>query len=253
MHALIIYDDLSKQAVAYRQMSLLLRRPPGREAYPGDVFYLHSRLLERAAKLNKENGGGSLTALPIIETQAGDVSAYIPTNVISITDGQIFLETDLFYQGIRPAINVGLSVSRVGSAAQVKAMKQVSGSIKLELAQYREMAAFSQFGSDLDASTQKLLNRGARLTELLKQGQYKPLPVEEQILVIFAGVNGYLDDLDINKVNEFEDYLLENFRKTQKKLIQIIKTKLSLDDQTKKEISLALDTIKKEFLKENKS
>ena len=253
MHALIIYDDLSKQAVAYRQMSLLLRRPPGREAYPGDVFYLHSRLLERAAKLNKENGGGSLTALPIIETQAGDVSAYIPTNVISITDGQIFLETDLFYQGIRPAINVGLSVSRVGSAAQVKAMKQVSGSIKLELAQYREMAAFSQFGSDLDASTQKLLNRGARLTELLKQGQYKPLPVEEQILVIFAGVNGYLDDLDINKVNEFEDYLLENFRKTQKKLIQIIKTKLSLDDQTKKEISLALDTIKKEFFKENKS
>ncbi len=253
MHALIIYDDLSKQAVAYRQMSLLLRRPPGREAYPGDVFYLHSRLLERAAKLNKENGGGSLTALPIIETQAGDVSAYIPTNVISITDGQIFLETDLFYQGIRPAINVGLSVSRVGSAAQVKAMKQVSGSIKLELAQYREMAAFSQFGSDLDASTQKLLNRGARLTELLKQGQYKPLPVEEQILVIFAGVNGYLDDLDINKVNEFEDYLLENFRKTQKKLIQTIKTKLSLDDQTKKEISLALDTIKKEFLKENKS
>ena len=196
MHALIIYDDLSKQAVAYRQMSLLLRRPPGREAYPGDVFYLHSRLLERAAKLNKENGSGSLTALPIIETQAGDVSAYIPTNVISITDGQIFLETDLFYQGIRPAINVGLSVSRVGSAAQVKAMKQVSGSIKLELAQYREMAAFAQFGSDLDASTQKLLNRGARLTELLKQGQYQPMPIEEQVLVIFAGVNGYLDDLD---------------------------------------------------------
>ena len=213
MHALIIYDDLSKQAVAYRQMSLLLRRPPGREAYPGDVFYLHSRLLERAAKLNKDKGGGSLTALPIIETQAGDVSAYIPTNVISITDGQIFLETDLFYQGIRPAINVGLSVSRVGSAAQVKAMKQVAGSIKLELAQYREMAAFAQFGSDLDASTQKLLNRGARLTELLKQGQYQPMPVEEQVLIIFAGVNGYLDDLEKEKVGEFESFLIENFKK----------------------------------------
>ena len=207
-HALIIYDDLSKQAVAYRQMSLLLRRPPGREAYPGDVFYLHSRLLERAAKLNKENGSGSLTALPIIETQAGDVSAYIPTNVISITDGQIFLETDLFYQGIRPAINVGLSVSRVGSAAQVKAMKQVAGSIKLELAQYREMAAFAQFGSDLDTSTQKLLNRGAKLTELLKQGQYQPLPVEEQVIIIFAGVNGYLDDIDKDQVESFESFLL---------------------------------------------
>ena len=218
MHALIIYDDLSKQAVAYRQMSLLLRRPPGREAYPGDVFYLHSRLLERAAKLNKENGSGSLTALPIIETQAGDVSAYIPTNVISITDGQIFLETDLFYQGIRPAINVGLSVSRVGSAAQVKAMKQVAGSIKLELAQYREMAAFAQFGSDLDASTQKLLNRGARLTELLKQGQYQPMSVEEQVLVIFAGVNGYLDDLDKEKVGEFERFIVESFKKIKKKL-----------------------------------
>ena len=202
-HALIIYDDLSKQAVAYRQMSLLLRRPPGREAYPGDVFYLHSRLLERAAKLNKENGSGSLTALPIIETQAGDVSAYIPTNVISITDGQIFLETDLFYQGIRPAINVGLSVSRVGSAAQIKAMKQVAGSIKLELAQYREMAAFAQFGSDLDTSTQKLLNRGAKLTELLKQGQYQPLPVEEQVIIIFAGVNGYLDDIHKDQVKFF--------------------------------------------------
>ena len=193
MHAVIVYDDLSKQAVAYRQMSLLLRRPPGREAYPGDVFYLHSRLLERAAKMNDDNGGGSLTALPIIETQAGDVSAYIPTNVISITDGQIFLETDLFYQGIRPAINVGLSVSRVGSAAQTKAMKKVAGSIKLELAQYREMAAFAQFGSDLDASTQKLLARGARLTELLKQPQYQPMPVEEQVASIYAGTQGFLD------------------------------------------------------------
>ncbi len=250
MHALIIYDDLSKQAVAYRQMSLLLRRPPGREAYPGDVFYLHSRLLERAAKLNKENGGGSLTALPIIETQAGDVSAYIPTNVISITDGQIFLETDLFYQGIRPAINVGLSVSRVGSAAQVKAMKQVAGSIKLELAQYREMAAFAQFGSDLDASTQKLLNRGSRLTELLKQGQYQPMSVEEQVLVIFSGVNGYLDDLDKDKVGEFESFLIESFKKNQKKLMQSIKTKKSLDDQLTKDISAALDSIKKEFIKE---
>ena len=252
-HALIIYDDLSKQAVAYRQMSLLLRRPPGREAYPGDVFYLHSRLLERAAKLNKDNGGGSLTALPIIETQAGDVSAYIPTNVISITDGQIFLETDLFYQGIRPAINVGLSVSRVGSAAQVKAMKQVAGSIKLELAQYREMAAFAQFGSDLDASTQKLLNRGARLTELLKQGQYRPLPVEEQVLVIFAGVNGYLDDLEKEKISDFEVFLLESFKKNQKKIIQSVKTKKLLDEQLTKEISHALDDIKKEFIKELKS
>ena len=250
MHALIIYDDLSKQAVAYRQMSLLLRRPPGREAYPGDVFYLHSRLLERAAKLNKDNGSGSLTALPIIETQAGDVSAYIPTNVISITDGQIFLETDLFYQGIRPAINVGLSVSRVGSAAQVKAMKQVAGSIKLELAQYREMAAFAQFGSDLDASTQKLLNRGARLTELLKQGQYQPMPVEEQVIVIFAGVNGYLDDLEKEKVNEFEKFIIESFKKNQKKIIQSVKTKKSLDGQLTKDIKSALDVIKKEFLKE---
>ena len=195
MHALIIYDDLSKQAVAYRQMSLLLRRPPGREAYPGDVFYLHSRLLERAAKLNDANGGGSLTALPVIETQANDVSAYIPTNVISITDGQIFLETDLFFQGIRPAVNVGISVSRVGSSAQIKAMKQVAGSIKLELAQYREMAAFAQFGSDLDAATQRLLNRGARLTELLKQPQFSPLPVEEEVVSIYTGVKGYLDKL----------------------------------------------------------
>ena len=193
MHAVIFYDDLSKHAVAYRQMSLLLRRPPGREAYPGDVFYLHSRLLERAAKMNDDEGGGSLTALPVIETQAGDVSAYIPTNVISITDGQIFLETELFFKGIRPAVNVGLSVSRVGSAAQIKAMKQVAGSIKLELAQYREMAAFSQFASDLDKSTQQLLARGARLTELLKQPQYAPVAVEEQVVVIFAGVRGYTD------------------------------------------------------------
>jgi F-type H+-transporting ATPase subunit alpha len=250
MHALIIYDDLSKQAVAYRQMSLLLRRPPGREAYPGDVFYLHSRLLERAAKLNKDNGGGSLTALPIIETQAGDVSAYIPTNVISITDGQIFLETDLFYQGIRPAINVGLSVSRVGSAAQVKAMKQVAGSIKLELAQYREMAAFAQFGSDLDASTQKLLNRGSRLTELLKQGQYQPMPVEEQVLIIFAGVNGYLDDIEKEKVGDFENFLIDSFKKNQKKIIQTVRTKKALDDQLIKEIKLVLDNIKKDFTKE---
>jgi len=209
MHALIIYDDLSKQAVAYRQMSLLLRRPPGREAYPGDVFYLHSRLLERAAKLSDANGGGSLTALPVIETQAGDVSAYIPTNVISITDGQIFLETELFNQGIRPAVNVGLSVSRVGSAAQTKAMKKVAGSIKLELAQYREMAAFAQFGSDLDASTQKLLNRGSKLTELLKQKQYSPMTVAEQVLTIFAGVRGYLDDIDLKNIEDFENQLLE--------------------------------------------
>ena len=208
MHAVIIYDDLSKQAVAYRQMSLLLRRPPGREAYPGDVFYLHSRLLERAAKMGEAAGLGSLTALPVIETQANDVSAYIPTNVISITDGQIFLETDLFYQGIRPAVNVGLSVSRVGSAAQTKATKKVAGKIKGELAQYREMAAFAQFGSDLDAVTQRLLNRGARLTELLKQAQFSPLKMEEQTVVIYAGVNGYLDPLPVNKVRAFEDGLL---------------------------------------------
>jgi F-type H+-transporting ATPase subunit alpha len=212
MHAVIVYDDLSKQAVAYRQMSLLLRRPPGREAYPGDVFYLHSRLLERAAKMNEDNGGGSLTALPIIETQAGDVSAYIPTNVISITDGQIFLETDLFYQGVRPAINVGLSVSRVGSAAQTKAMKKVAGSIKLELAQYREMAAFAQFGSDLDASTQKLLARGARLTELLKQPQYQPMPVEEQVASIFAGTQGFLDAVDVKDVTRYEAAMLSYLR-----------------------------------------
>ncbi|XP_064799237.1 ATP synthase subunit alpha, mitochondrial isoform X3 [Oncorhynchus masou masou] len=221
-HALIIYDDLSKQAVAYRQMSLLLRRPPGREAYPGDVFYLHSRLLERAAKMNENFGGGSLTALPVIETQAGDVSAYIPTNVISITDGQIFLETELFYKGIRPAINVGLSVSRVGSAAQTKAMKQVAGTMKLELAQYREVAAFAQFGSDLDAATQQLLNRGVRLTELLKQGQYCPMAIEEQVTVIYAGVRGHLDKMDPTKITKFEkDFLQHVLSQHQDLLAQI--------------------------------
>jgi F-type H+-transporting ATPase subunit alpha len=222
MHALIIFDDLSKQAVAYRQMSLLLRRPPGREAYPGDVFYLHSRLLERAAKMNDAQGGGSLTALPVIETQAGDVSAYIPTNVISITDGQIFLETELFYKGIRPAINVGLSVSRVGSAAQTKSMKQVAGSMKLELAQYREVAAFAQFGSDLDAATQQLLNRGVRLTELLKQGQYVPMAIEDQVAVIYCGVRGFLDKLDPSKITDFEKKFLDHVRSTQKPLLDQI-------------------------------
>jgi len=222
MHALIIYDDLSKQAVAYRQMSLLLRRPPGREAYPGDVFYLHSRLLERAAKMSDNQGGGSLTALPVIETQAGDVSAYIPTNVISITDGQIFLETELFYKGIRPAINVGLSVSRVGSAAQTKSMKQVAGSMKLELAQYREVAAFAQFGSDLDAATQQLLNRGVRLTELLKQGQYVPMAIEEQVAVIYCGVRGFLDKMDPSKITDFEKKFLEHVKATQKPLLDQI-------------------------------
>lgn len=229
-HALIIYDDLSKQAVAYRQMSLLLRRPPGREAYPGDVFYIHSRLLERAAKLNDEHGGGSLTALPIIETQAGDVSAYIPTNVISITDGQIFLETNLFFKGVRPAINVGLSVSRVGSAAQIKAMKQVAGSIKLELAQYREMEAFAQFASDLDASTQRLLARGARLTELLKQPQYSPLETEEQVAVIFSGVKGYLDKVAVADVREFEAQLLADLRANGADILKEIREKQKLDE-----------------------
>jgi F-type H+-transporting ATPase subunit alpha len=230
MHAVIIYDDLSKQAVAYRQMSLLLRRPPGREAYPGDVFYLHSRLLERAAKMNDSLGGGSLTALPVIETQANDVSAYIPTNVISITDGQIFLETDLFFQGIRPAVNVGLSVSRVGSSAQTKAMKKVAGKIKGELAQYREMAAFAQFGSDLDASTQRLLNRGSRLTELLKQPQFSPLKMEEQVVVIYAGVNGYLDPLPLNKVREFEDGLLGLLRGKHADILDAIRDTRDLSD-----------------------
>ncbi len=246
-HALIGYDDLSKQAVAYRQMSLLLRRPPGREAYPGDVFYLHSRLLERAAKLNAENGSGSLTALPVIETQANDVSAYIPTNVISITDGQIFLETNLFYQGIRPAVNVGLSVSRVGSAAQIKAMKQVAGSIKGELAQYREMAAFAQFGSDLDASTQRLLNRGARLTELLKQPQFSPLKTEEQVVVIFAGVNGYLDALAVSDVARFEQGLLVLLRSDYQDLLKAIAEQKQITDELKDKLITVLNTYAKNF------
>ncbi len=244
MHALIIYDDLSKQAVAYRQMSLLLRRPPGREAYPGDVFYLHSRLLERAAKLSESNGGGSLTALPVIETQAGDVSAYIPTNVISITDGQIFLETELFNQGIRPAVNVGLSVSRVGSAAQTKAMKKVAGSIKLELAQYREMAAFAQFGSDLDASTQKLLNRGSKLTELLKQRQYSPMTVAEQVIVIFCGVRGYLDDVDLKDINDFEIKILNKCKEEKPEIISSIESSGTLDENTEKELINLINTLK---------
>ncbi len=244
MHALIIYDDLSKQAVAYRQMSLLLRRPPGREAYPGDVFYLHSRLLERAAKLNDANGGGSLTALPIIETQAGDVSAYIPTNVISITDGQIFLETQLFNQGIRPAVNVGLSVSRVGSAAQTKAMKKVAGSIKLELAQYREMAAFAQFGSDLDAATQKLLNRGAKLTELLKQNQYSPLTVAEQVISVFTGVRGYLDDVDLNKVKEFETGIIEKIKSEKSEIISAIESSGNLEKDTEEALAKIIQDFK---------
>jgi F-type H+-transporting ATPase subunit alpha len=247
MHAVIVYDDLSKQAVAYRQMSLLLRRPPGREAYPGDVFYLHSRLLERAAKMNDDFGAGSLTALPIIETQAGDVSAYIPTNVISITDGQIFLETGLFYQGIRPAINVGLSVSRVGSSAQTKAMKKVAGSIKLELAQYREMAAFAQFGSDLDASTQKLLNRGARLTELLKQPQFSPLGFEEQTCVIFAGTQGYLDSVPVSQVTEYEAELLSFLRTQKADLLAEIRDSKDLGDGAKAKLKEALEAFGKQF------
>ena len=247
MHALIGYDDLSKQAVAYRQMSLLLRRPPGREAYPGDVFYLHSRLLERAAKMNEENGSGSLTALPIIETQANDVSAYIPTNVISITDGQIFLETNLFYQGIRPAVNVGLSVSRVGSSAQIKAMKQVAGSIKGELAQYREMAAFAQFGSDLDAATQRLLNRGERLTELLKQPQFSPLKTEEQVCVIFAGVNGYLDDLKVSDVGPFEDGLLSTLRADHAEILDSIRLEQQITDDTKEKLTSVVESFAKSF------
>ena len=249
MHGLIVYDDLSKQAVAYRQMSLLLRRPPGREAFPGDVFYLHSRLLERAAKLNDENGGGSLTALPIIETQASDVSAYIPTNVISITDGQIFLETELFFQGIRPAVNVGISVSRVGSAAQIKAMKQVAGTIKLELAQYREMAAFAQFGSDLDASTQQLLNRGSKLTELLKQGQYSPLKVEEQVVSIFAGVKGFLDDIDNSKIKDFEDQLLSSIKSQAPDILSNIVSSGKLDEANEAKLKDFITNFKKEFLK----
>ncbi|MBB3695446.1 MULTISPECIES: F0F1 ATP synthase subunit alpha [unclassified Sphingomonas] len=247
MHAVIVFDDLSKQAVAYRQMSLLLRRPPGREAYPGDVFYLHSRLLERAAKMNDANGNGSLTALPIIETQAGDVSAYIPTNVISITDGQIFLETDLFFAGIRPAINVGLSVSRVGGAAQTKAMKKVSGSIKLELAQYREMAAFAQFGSDLDASTQKLLNRGARLTELLKQPQFSPMPFEEQTASIYAGTNGYLDQVPVADVTRYEAAMLAFLRNDHADVLSAIRDSRELGKDTEGKLKGALDQFAKTF------
>jgi F-type H+-transporting ATPase subunit alpha len=247
MHAVIIYDDLSKQAVSYRQMSLLLRRPPGREAYPGDVFYLHSRLLERAAKMNDDHKAGSLTALPIIETQANDVSAYIPTNVISITDGQIFLETDLFYQGIRPAVNVGLSVSRVGSAAQTKAMKKVAGRIKGELAQYREMAAFAQFGSDLDATTQRLLNRGARLTELLKQPQFSPLKMEEQAVVIYAGVHGYLDPLPVERVRAFEEGLLGLMRTQHADILTAIRDSRDLDDATAAKLKAAVDDYAKSF------
>ena len=245
MHALIVYDDLSKQAVAYRQMSLLLRRPPGREAYPGDVFYLHSRLLERAAKLSDKSGGGSLTALPIIETQAGDVSAYIPTNVISITDGQIFLETELFNQGIRPAVNVGLSVSRVGSAAQTKAMKKVAGSIKLELAQYREMAAFAQFGSDLDASTQQLLNRGAKLTELLKQDQYSPMTVSEQVISVFAGVKGYLDDVELGKIKSFEKDIIEKIKSNKPEILEAIESSGKLEENTEKSLIEIITDYKK--------
>jgi F-type H+-transporting ATPase subunit alpha len=247
MHAVIVYDDLSKQAVAYRQMSLLLRRPPGREAYPGDVFYLHSRLLERAAKMNDDHGAGSLTALPVIETQANDVSAYIPTNVISITDGQIFLETDLFYKGVRPAVNVGLSVSRVGSAAQVKAMKQVAGRIKLELAQYREMEAFSQFASDLDAATQNLLARGARLTEILKQGQYTPLPVEEQVAVIFTGVRGYLDTIEVDQVTRFEEQYLSEVRNKGGEILTSIRDSGELTEETEKKLEKFCEGFVKTF------
>jgi proton translocating ATP synthase F1 alpha subunit len=245
MHALIIYDDLSKQSVAYRQMSLLLRRPPGREAFPGDVFYLHSRLLERAAKMSKAVGAGSLTALPVIETQAGDVSAYIPTNVISITDGQIFLETELFYKGIRPAINVGLSVSRVGSAAQLKAMKQVAGTLKLELAQYREVAAFAQFGSDLDAATQYLLNRGARLTEVLKQGQYTPMPIEKQIVVLYAATKGYLDRMSVSAIPKFEETIL---REIDSELLSAIREKKALSEELNGRLKAFFDTITDKYL-----
>ncbi len=247
MHALIIYDDLSKHAVSYRQMSLLLRRPPGREAYPGDVFYLHSRLLERAAKMNDDYGGGSLTALPVIETQAGDVSAYIPTNVISITDGQIFLETELFYKGVRPAVNVGISVSRVGSAAQIKAMKQVAGSIKLELAQYREMEAFAQFSSDLDASTQRLLARGARLTELLKQPQYAPVPGEEQVVVLFAGVRGHLDAIEVADVGRFEEGLLSEIRDKGAEILGAIREESELSEETEEKLKKFIEDYARSF------
>lgn len=247
MHAVIFYDDLSKQATAYRQMSLLLRRPPGREAYPGDVFYLHSRLLERAAKLDEARGGGSLTAMPVIETQAGDISAYIPTNVISITDGQIFLETSLFYQGVRPAVNVGTSVSRVGSAAQIKAMKQVSGTMKLDLAQYREMAAFSQFSSDLDASTKQLLNRGAKLTEILKQPVYHPLPVEEEVVILFAGSKGFLDDLALSEIKEYEAYLLDTARREQHAILKEIREKKVISDELNAKMCTFLEKATADF------
>jgi proton translocating ATP synthase F1 alpha subunit len=247
MHALIIFDDLSKQAVAYRQMSLLLRRPPGREAYPGDVFYLHSRLLERAAKMSNEMLAGSLTALPVIETQAGDVSAYIPTNVISITDGQIFLESELFYRGIRPAINVGLSVSRVGSAAQRKAMKQVAGTLKLELAQYREVAAFAQFGSDLDAATQQLLNRGARLTELLKQNQYVPMTFADQVVAIYAGTRGYLDKLAISEVGPFQEQLIDFMKASHSGILETIVSKGAIDEATDKQMKDIFTKFTKDF------
>jgi len=253
MHAIIFYDDLSKQAIAYRQMSLLIRRPPGREAYPGDVFYLHSRLLERAAKLSEENGGGSLTAIPVIETQAGDISAYIPTNVISITDGQIFLETNLFYQGIRPAVNVGISVSRVGSAAQIKAMKQVAGTMKLDLAQYREMVSFAQFSSDLDVSTKKLLARGARLTELLKQPVYHPIPIEEQIVAIFAGVNGYLDSIAVRDVKEFEQKSIQELKENYDNILKQIAQKKELTDDLKEELKSFFDSFTNEFKEKDKA
>ncbi len=246
MHAVIFYDDLSKQAVAYRQMSLLLRRPPGREAYPGDVFYLHSRLLERAAKMSEAHGAGSLTALPVIETQAGDVSAYIPTNVISITDGQIFLETELFFRGIRPAVNVGLSVSRVGSAAQIKAMKQVAGKIKLELAQYREMAAFAQFSSDLDASTRQLLDRGARLTELLKQPQFAPVPIEEQVVVLFAGTRGYLDKVPVGKIGQYEHQMISELR-SEGGVLSAIRGDREIKKETEGKLVSFLDGFTKRF------
>ena len=245
MHALIVYDDLSKQSVAYRQMSLLLRRPPGREAFPGDVFYLHSRLLERAAKMSDEAGGGSLTALPVIETQAGDVSAYIPTNVISITDGQIFLETELFYKGIRPAINVGLSVSRVGSAAQLKGMKQVAGTLKLELAQYREVAAFAQFGSDLDAATQYLLNRGARLTEMLKQPQFQPMPIENQVVIVYAATKGYLDKIPVDKISDFEQVVLH---KIDPEILKTIREEKVISDTLSQQLNSFFDQLLAEFI-----
>ncbi|MEK6539347.1 MAG: F0F1 ATP synthase subunit alpha, partial [Deltaproteobacteria bacterium] len=251
-HALIIYDDLSKHAVAYRQLSLLLRRPPGREAYPGDVFYLHSRLLERAAKLKDELGGGSLTALPVIETQAGDVSAYIPTNVISITDGQIYLETDLFYAGVRPAINVGLSVSRVGGSAQIKAMKQVAGTLRLELAQYRELAAFAQFGSDLDAATQRQLARGSRLVEILKQGQYKPLSAEKQVLIIYAATNGYVDGYPVSVLKKYEEELYAFFDTRHPELIEELREKKTIDDIIKPKLNKALEDLKGLFVAEGK-